>query len=93
MVKKKPDWHAMLPGQKGPATYSLEELRSAKRVHEFLTEPIPGPRGIASHIRAFRYLLFFGIACVVEDKYPALTRCWKDLEKLFIVDGRDHSRQ
>jgi hypothetical protein len=25
-------------------------------------------------------------ACVAENKYPALTRCWKDLEKLFMSD-------
>jgi hypothetical protein len=86
MVKKKPQWHAMLPGQKVPAAYSLDELRSAKRAHEFLTETIPGPPGIVSHIRGFRYLLFFGIACVAENKYPSLTRCWKDLDQLFMAD-------
>ena len=86
MVKKKPEWHAMLPGRTVPSAYTLDELRSAKQAHEFLTEPIPGPPGIASHIRGFRYLLFFGIACVVENKYPPLTRCWKDLDRLFMSD-------
>lgn len=76
----------MLPGQKDPAAYSLDELRSAKQAHEFLTEPIPGPPGIVSYIRGFRYLLFFGIACVVENKYPPLTWCWRDLDKLFMAD-------
>jgi hypothetical protein len=37
-------------------------------------------------LRASRFLLFFGIACVAEDKYPPLTRCWRELEKLFMRD-------
>ena len=37
-------------------------------------------------ILAFRYLLLFGIACVVEDKHPPLTRCWKDLESQYMHD-------
>lgn len=30
--------------------------------------------------------MFFGLACVAEDKYPPLTRCWKDLERRFMRD-------
>ena len=74
------------PRRESSSRLCPKRLRDAKRVHEFLTEPAPGPAGIAAHIRAFRYLLFFGIACVVENKYPPLTRCWKDLDKLFMAD-------
>ena len=86
MAKPKTPWHALLPGGMKPAAYSLDELRAAKQAHGFLTEKISGPEGIAYFIRSFRYLLFFGIACVAEDKYPPLTRCWRDLEKLFMHD-------
>src|SRR5262249_9594537 len=79
-------WHAILPGGKTAASFSLDELRAAKQVHGFLTEKVPGPADVAEHIRAFRFLLFFGIACVAEDKYPPLTRCWKDLEQRFMHD-------
>lgn len=51
-----------------------------------LRERVPGPEGVAYYMTGFRYLLRFGIACVVEDKYPPLTRCWKDLERLFLGD-------
>ena len=44
------------------------------------------PPGFAEYMRAYRFLLFFGIACVEENKYPPLTRCWKELEKLFMSD-------
>jgi hypothetical protein len=86
MAKHTPAWHALLPGGKSPATYSLDELRAAKQAHAFLTETVDGPEGIAYYIRGFRYLLFFGLACVAEDKYPALTRCWRDLEARFGAD-------
>ena len=86
MAKQKVAWHGILPGGMPPTAFSLEELRAAKQAHAFLTEEVSGPEGIAYYIRSFRYLLFFGIACIAEDKYPALTRCWKDLEKLFMSD-------
>jgi hypothetical protein len=86
MRRDKPAWHAVLPGGKSAAAYSLDELRAAKQVHAFLTEDMPGPAQVAHHLRAFRYLLFFGITCVAEDKYPPLTRCWKDLERRFMGD-------
>lgn len=86
MAKRKAAWHGMLPGGSSPAAYSLDELRAAKQTHHFLTEEIRGPEGIAYYIRAYRYLLFFGIACIAENKYPPLTRCWKELETLFMSD-------
>ncbi len=87
MAKKKPAWHAILPGGKTPGAYSLDELRAAKQTHAFLTERTPGPDGVADFVRAYRYLLLFGVACVAEDKFPPLTRCWKDLHDLFAGDA------
>jgi hypothetical protein len=86
MVNPKPAWISMLPGRLPLSRYSLEELRSAKAAHAFLTEEVNGPEGFGECLRSFRFLLFFGIACVAEDKYPPLTRCWKDLEQLFMHD-------
>jgi len=86
VAKQKPAWFSILPGGLSPSRFSLDELRSAKHVHAFLTEKVEGPEGIALYIRAFRFLLFFGIACIAEGKYPPLTRCWKDLEELFMSD-------
>jgi hypothetical protein len=86
MANQKPRWFSMLPGGLAPSRYSLDELRSAKEAHTFLNERIDGPEGFGACLRALRFLLFFGIACVAEDKHPPLTRCWKDLEKLFMRD-------
>lgn len=86
MKKSTKPWHVLLPGGLSPAASSLDELRAAKGAHAFLTERIPGPEPIAEMIRAFRYLRFFGVACVAEDKYPPLTRCWQELDSLFMRD-------
>ncbi len=86
MKKPKKAWHEMLPGGLSPAAFTLDELRAAKGAHAFLAEEIPGPARIAETIRAFRYLTFFGIACVAENKYPPLTQCWKELDSLFMHD-------
>ncbi|WP_437896226.1 hypothetical protein [Sorangium sp. So ce124] len=89
MVKKKrpiATWRSILPGNLDPSRFTLDELRSAKAAHAFLTEKIEGPPGFAEYMRAYRFLLFFGIVCVVEDKYPAFTRCWKEIEALFTGD-------
>jgi hypothetical protein len=51
-----------------PAAFTLDELRAAKQAHGFPTEEVQGPDGIGHYIRGFRYLLFFGIACIAEDK-------------------------
>jgi hypothetical protein len=86
MTKNEREWQSILPGGLSPSKFTLDELRNAKQVHAFLTEPIPGPEGIVYLIRGFRYLLFFGIACIAENKYPALTRCWDHLKKVFLDD-------
>jgi hypothetical protein len=86
MAKKKPPWLSILPGNLDPSRFTLDELRNVKAAHAFLTEKVEGPPGFAEYMQAYRFLLFFGIACVAENKYPALTRCWKDLEKLFMSD-------
>lgn len=87
-MKKKPKskWQAVLPTGVRPGDLSLAQLRDAKRVHEFLTEDIRAPEEIAYYIRSFRFLLFFGVACIHENKYPPLTACWNDLDERFMHD-------
>lgn len=86
MKKSTKTWQTLLPGGLPASAFSFDELRAAKSAHAFLTENIPGPAEIAETIRAFRYLMFFGIACIAEDKYPPLTRCWRALESMFMGD-------
>ena len=82
MAKKKPGWLSRVPVDVG--RLSLDELRNFKEVDTFLTGPISGPPGFAYHVRGFRYLLFVALDFISEDKFPPLTRCWKDLEKRFM---------
>ena len=86
MANQKPAWFSMLPGRLPLSQYSLEELRSAKAAHAFLTEEIEGPPEFGDCLRSFRFLMFFGIACIAENKHPPLTRCWRELEELFMRD-------
>ena len=86
MVKRKPAWLSTLPGGLDSSRFTLDELRNVKEVFAALSERVDGPEVIADCVRGFRFLLFFGLACVVEDKHPPLTRCWKELEPLFIKD-------
>jgi hypothetical protein len=86
MANKKHAWLSILPGNLKPSRFTLDELRNVKAAHAFLSEKVEGPPGFAEYMQAYRFLLFFGIACVAENKYPALTRCWKDLERLFMSD-------
>jgi hypothetical protein len=85
-MAKRAAWLSILPGNLDPSRFTLDELRSVKAVHALLTEKIKGPPGFPEYMRAYRFLLFFGLACVAENKYPALTRCWKELEELFMSD-------
>lgn len=78
MANPKPAWSSMLPGRLPLATYTLDELRSARAAHAFLTEEVKGPPEFGECLRSFRFLLFFGLACIAENKHPPLTRCWKD---------------
>jgi hypothetical protein len=92
--RKKPAWLSMVPGGKVLPTMTLEQLRSVKEVHALLTQEFPGPPVIGYAVRSFRFLELYGAACVVENKFPALTRSWKDLErhwgdvKTFPADAR-----
>lgn len=83
MAKKRPAWLSIVPPGVA-AKLSLDELRAFKGTHTFLTEPIAGPEGLAYHVRGYRYLLFFAAGCMANDSHPALNRCWKELERLFL---------
>jgi hypothetical protein len=85
--KRRPAWLSMVPGGKVLPTMTLEQLRSVKEVHALLTETFPGPPVIGYAIRSFRFCKMFVIATVVENTVLALTRCWKDLERLFMRDA------
>jgi hypothetical protein len=78
------DWMKILPADS--SRFSLNELQAFKSFHEMLTEKIEGPEELIYFFRCFRFFQFFSLTLVFENKYPALTKCWKDLEEKFILD-------
>jgi hypothetical protein len=84
---KKPAWLSIVPGGKVLPTMTLDQLRGVKEAHSLLTETFPGPPIIGYAIRSFRFCEMFAIAAIVENKFPVLTRCWKELEGLFMRDA------
>jgi hypothetical protein len=69
-----------------PSKLDQEARQALEKMSAYLTEPIPGPPSVVYYIRGFRELLLFASLWIAEDKYPPLTRCWKELEPLFMTD-------
>jgi hypothetical protein len=69
-----------------PDKLTLNELRSFKDFHKLMTSDISGPEGFQYYMQCFLFLHFFAIACIVENRFPPLSKCWKELESLFMKD-------
>lgn len=81
----KAEWMKILPIQ--PEKLTLSELRNFKAAHKLLVgDELKGPVGWQEYLRCFRFFQFFSIASIVENKFPALTKCWYDLNKTFMED-------
>ena len=55
-----------------------------KEVDQYLTEPIKGSKEWEYLVRSFRHLTLFALTLIDEKKYPSLSSCWEELNKLFI---------
>jgi hypothetical protein len=78
------DWMKTLPI---PAEkLSFKELKNFKDFQNLLNGELAGPEGWKYFFQSFQFLQFFAFICIDENKYPALTNCWKDLEKKFVKD-------
>ena len=62
---------------------NLAGHRALKQLGEMLTAPVPGPAHLAEVVRLWRFFLAYGTTAVVENTYPALTKCWHDLHAGF----------
>lgn len=78
------EWMKILPVD--TSRLNFDELRNFKKFHQLLTEKIEGPLGFSYFLKCFRFLQFFCITAIVENRFPALTNCWKDLESRFMSD-------
>lgn len=81
----KSDWMKILPIS--PDKLSFAELKNFKEFDELLKgEDLKGPTGWQEYMKNFRWLQFFAIASIEENKYPVLTKCWNDLNHKFMND-------
>jgi hypothetical protein len=79
------DWMKSLPIDPGKLTFN--ELQNFKAAHKlFMGDDLEGPIAWQSYVRSFRFLSFFAMASIAENKFPPLTRCWNDLENNFMSD-------
>lgn len=83
-MDSRPDWIKKLPT--GISNLSFEELRNFKEFDQYLTGSVNGPKGWTYFIKCFRSLTVFSLFSIYENHYPALTKCWNDLEKTFLND-------
>jgi len=84
------NWKEILPKEINLDQLSFEQCRSFKQLYAMLTESVGGPPGYRIFYRFSMHFLFYASCCRVENKFPALTRCWSALEKNFLTTRFDN---
>ena len=85
-------WKDILPAGISVSDLSLDECRNFKNFNalmESITHDVQGPPGFRMFYQLMHHLLFYGICCIEENKFPALTKCWNELLPLFITNEQD----
>jgi len=85
-------WKNILPKEIDVGSLSLEDSRNFKEFFELLKSiksDVKGPLGYRIFNQIMHYLLFYGICCVEENKFPALSKCWNELSPLFLKSEYD----
>ncbi len=86
--KPSPAWLEALKRIKvDPYQLELKELRAFKDVDHYLNEPIIGSKEWEYLIRCFRFLTSFALITINEKRFPSLSNCWEELDRLFLHDG------
>lgn len=71
---------------------SLKECRAFKDFYALLksiqNDPA-APRGHRIFYELMHYLLYYGLCCINDNKFPALTKCWNKLTPLFLTKKFD----
>ncbi len=85
--KPSPAWLEALKRIKiNPFQLELKELKAFKDVDRYLNEPIRGSKEWEYLIRCFRFLTSFALITIYEKRFPSLSNCWEELDRLFIND-------
>lgn len=84
-------WRNILPKEISVSDLSLDECRNFKKFNDVLESlnKTKGPKGFRKCYELMHYLLFYGLACIHENKFPSLTQCWNTLSPLFLTDEYD----
>lgn len=85
------NWKNILPPGINIKDLSLDDCRNFKKFHHLLESiaNVRGPKGFQVFHQILHYLLFYGMACIHENKFPALNKCWNKLSPLFLTDSYD----
>lgn len=46
---------------------------------------VGGPKGFRIFYQHLHYLLFYAMACIQENRYPSINKCWDKLSSLFLM--------
>jgi len=85
-------WKNILPPEIDIDALSLDDCRNFKKFHalmDSITNDVKGPPGFRIFYQLMHYLLFYGVCCINENKFPALNKCWNKLSPLFLTDSYD----
>ena len=81
------NWKKILPPEIDLKKLSFEDYKNFKNLYkvlEHINNDLTGPPGFNIFYRLLHYLLLYGSCCVIENKFPALSKCWKQLSSLFL---------
>ena len=84
-------WKSTLPPGIDIKDLSLDDCRNFKKFHELWgsIDNIGGPKGFRIFYQHLHYLLFYAMACIQENRYPSINKCWDKLSYLFLTDAYD----
>lgn len=85
------NWKTILPPGLSVSQLSLEECRRFKQFYDLLNQEVSGPPGFRIFHSFLYHLLFYGLCCLEEKKFPALNQCWEELNPLF--GGKEYDNE
>lgn len=83
-------WKSLLPPKLKASNLSFEQCHAFSEYYKLLTRKLKGPIGYRLFYQYSLHLLFYGMCCIEEEKYPALNRCYNDLSRYFLNDEFDN---
>lgn len=83
-------WKNYLPKGLDINRLTLDECRNFKDFYDLLNAPVGGPIGYQVFNRFKLHLLYYGLSCINDKKFPSLNKCWDSLSPHFLNDDYDN---